>query len=190
MNWLLLSAAVIGIGAVAARRYAPWLEQMLRAKLESSPRRPVLREVTALDHMIETLRREKDPLERHRLLSRIVEESYRQRTDAAMKKLFLRFAGMHLKELPQMAAALKAALGGKLPAVPAFELLAMELEENDRKEEAASVRKQAEELGLIDRLPAKAAGRAKKPERKIRKARPPVKRPVRTSANARGKRQP
>jgi hypothetical protein len=189
MNWWLLSAAVIGIGAVAVRRYAPWLGVMLRAKLESSPQPPVLREATALDHMIETLRREKDPLERHRLLGAIVDESHRQRTDAAMKKMFVRFAGMHVKELPHMAAALKAAHGGKLPAVPAFELLAAAMEEEGRQEEAASVRKQAEQLGLIDRLPGNAVGRTRTPAKKIERVRPPVKRTTRARASVQGKRK-
>ena len=159
MNWWLLSVAVIGIGALAARRYAPWLEQMLRAKLEPSPPPPMLREATALDHMIEALRIEKDPLERHRLLGAIVDESYRQRADVPMKKVFLRFAGMHVKELPQMAAALKAAHGGRLPAVPTFDLLAAALEGEGRPEEAASIRKQAEKWGLIDGGTTEAAAR-------------------------------
>ena len=62
-------------------------------------------------------------MERHRLLGEIVEASHRQRADTAVNKLFLRFAGMHVKELPKMAAALKTAGGGRLPAVPAFSLL-------------------------------------------------------------------
>jgi hypothetical protein len=163
MNWWLLSVAVIGIGAVAARRHAPWLEQMLRAKLGPSPPPPALREATALDHMIEALRIEKDPLERHRLLGAIVEESHRQRADAPMKKVFLRFAGMHVEELPQMAAALQAAHGGRRPAVPTFGLLAAALEEEGRPEEAASIRKQAEKWGLIDGGTTAAA--ARKPAR-------------------------
>lgn len=184
MNWWLLSAAVIGIGAVAVRRYAPWLGVMLRAKLESSPKPPVLREATALDHMIDTLRREKDPLERHRLLGAIVDESYRQRTDAAMKKLFLRFSGMHIKELPQMAAALKAAHGSKLPAVPAFEMLAAALEEDGRHEEAVLVRKQAAELG-------EAGGKTRKrvPAKKIKASTPPAKRPRRRRPGNRAERK-
>lgn len=159
MNWWLLSVAVIAIGALAARRYAPWLEQIFRAKLEPSPPPPMLREATALDHMIEALRIEKDPLERHRLLGAIVDESHRQRADAPMKKLFLRFAGMHVEELPQMAAALKAAHGGRRPAVPTFDLLAAALQEEGRPEEAASIRKQAEKWGSIDGGATKVAAR-------------------------------
>ena len=97
MNWWLISIAAAGIAAVALRRYRPWLEQMLKPASEAAPRQPALRKVTALDRLIDALRHERDPLERHRLLGEIVDESYRQRTDAAMNKVFLRFAGMHEK---------------------------------------------------------------------------------------------
>jgi hypothetical protein len=113
MNWLLLSVAVFGIAAVALRRYKPWLEQILRPESGAGAREPTLRKVTPLDRMIDALRREKDPMERHRLLGEIVEASHRQRADAAVNKLFLRFAGMQVKELPKMAAALRAAAGGR-----------------------------------------------------------------------------
>jgi hypothetical protein len=189
MNWLLLSLAVIGIGAMAARRYAPWLEQMLASRTEAAPGPPVLRATTELDHLVATLRNETDPLERHRLLRAIVEQSHSQRADAAMKKVFLRFAGMQVEELPQMAAALKAANGGRLPAVPAFELLAAVLEEEGRREEAASVRKQAEDLGLIERVPVTPVGRTRKTVTRRGKARPAVKRTPRAKTGAGGRRK-
>ena len=185
MNWLFLSVAAIGIAALALRRYTPWLEQILTPGAPASPGPPVIREATALDHMIEALRHERDPLERHRLLGAIVDESHRQRSDVAMKKVFLRFAGMHVTELPQMAAVLKAAHGGKLPAVPAFELLAAALEEDGRPEEAESVRTQAAALGRVDRMPAQSAGKTPTPERKTRKARLSMRRPVRAGAKTR-----
>jgi hypothetical protein len=185
MNWLFLSVAAIGIAALAWRRYTPWLEQILTPAAPASPRPPVIREATALDHMIEALRQEKDPLERHRLLGAIVDESHRQRSDVAMKKVFLRFARMHVTELPQMAAALQAAHGGKLPAVATFELLAAALEEDGRSEEAEAVRTQAGALGWVDRMPAKSARKTATPARKIKKALPAVRRTGRAGANTR-----
>lgn len=190
MNWLILSVAALGIAAVAVRRYTPWLEQILRPKAEAGPQRPALRKVTALDRMIESLRHAKDPLERHRLLEAIVVESHRQRSDPAMKKVFLRFSGMHIKELLKIAQALKAAHGGKMPAIPTFELLAAELEENGRQEEALSVRKQAAALGLIDGMKEGANGRIQRRVNNSKSARPPIKRPGRKNASARGKGQP
>jgi hypothetical protein len=190
MNWLFLSVAALGIAAVALRRYMPWLEQLLRPLAPTGGPEPTLRKSTPLDRMIDALKHETDPLERHRLLSCIVEESYQQRANTAMNKLFLRFAGMHVKELPKMAEALKAAHGGKLPALPVFKLLAEALEEDGRHEEAVSVQEQAVELGLIESVKAGPAGRIKKRDKKIKNVQPPAKRPDRPRAHARGKRQP
>jgi hypothetical protein len=190
MHWLLFSVAALGIAAVALRRYAPWLEQILKPAAEAGPPRPVFRKLTALDRMIDDLRLAKDPLERHRLLETIVAESHRQRSDTAMNKVFLRFAGMHVKELPKMVEALKRAHGGALPQVSGFKLLAEALEEEGRHEEAASVRKQALELGLTDGTQAEWSGRLQKPTKKTKTARPAIKRAGRSRAPARRERKP
>jgi hypothetical protein len=189
MNWLLLSVAVLGIAAVALRRYKPRLEQLLTPLMQAGAPEPALRKITLFDRMIDELKHEKDPLERHRLLSRIVAESYRQRADTAMNKLFLRFAGMHVKELPQMAAALKAASGGQLPAVATFKLLAEALEQDGRREEALSVRQQAAELGLVDAVKVEPTGNIRKQERKIKTSSPPARRAGRRAGRGRVKRR-
>jgi imidazolonepropionase-like amidohydrolase len=137
--------------------------------------------------MIDALRREKDPMERHRLLGEIVEASHRQRADAAMNKLFLRFAGMHVKELPKMAAALRAAGGGRRPAVPAFTLLAAALEEDGQIEEALSVCNQAAELGLTDGTQTGFAGRIRRLKKRMKDTQPRAKRPSPKAARIRGK---
>ena len=189
MNWLLLSVAAFGIAAVALRRYKPWLEQILQPETKAGAHEPTLRKATPLDRMIDALRHEKDPLKRHRLLGEIVEASHRQRADTAMKKLFLRFAGMHVKELPKMAAALKVAGGDRLPVVPAFSLLAAELEEDGRMEEALSVCSQAAELGLTDGTRAGFAGRIRKLQKNMKDAQPRAKRPSSKTARIRGTRK-
>lgn len=182
MNWLLLSAAALGVACVALRRYSPWLEHLFRPGPQSSPQRPILRKPTAIDRLIDGLRQERDPLERHRLLGAIVEESHRQRSDAAMNKVFVRFARMQLKELPKATEALKAAHGGKLPPVPAFELLAKALEEDGRHSEAVSVRQQAEGMGLTVDTPAGTSGKTKKRGKQIQRSRPAMKRSGRRRA--------
>jgi hypothetical protein len=189
MNWLLLSVAALGIAVVTLRRYTPWLEQILRPAAEADASEPTLRKVTPLDRRIDSLRHERDPLKRHRLLGEIVEASHRQRADTAMKKLFLRFAGTHVKELPNMAVALKAAGGGRLPVVPAFSLLSAELEQDGRIEEALSVCRQAAELGLTDGTRSGFAGRIRKLQKKLKDAHPPAKRRSSGTARTRGKRQ-
>jgi hypothetical protein len=189
MNWLLFSVVALGVAAVALRRYTPWLGQLLRPMTETGSHEPTLRKASALDRMIAALRREKDPLERHRLLGEIVDACHRQRTDAAMNKLFLRFAGMHVQELPKMAAALKAASDGRLPLVPAFSLLAGALEEDGRFEEALSVCNQAAELGLTDGTRAGFAGRIRTLQKKMKGASAHTKRTSPGTASIRGRRK-
>jgi hypothetical protein len=189
MNWLFLSVAALGIATVALHRYKPWLEKTLRPVAEAGAREPTLHKSTPLDRLIDALRHEKDPLERHRLLGRIVEESHRKRADTAMNKLFLRFAGMHVLELPKMAAELKADNEGRLPVVPAFSLLAAALEEGGRIEEALSVCNQAAELGLTDGTRAGFAGRIRKLQKKIKGVVPDATRPISGTARPRGKRK-
>ncbi len=188
MNWLLLSAAALGLACVALRRYTPWLGHLLKPGLDAARQRLVLRKPTTLDRLIEDLRQEKDALERHRLLGAIVDESHRQRSDAAVNKVFLRFAGMHVKELPKMAEALKKAHGGKLPPVPAFKLLVAALEEEGRQEEAALIRKRAEALGMIDGSKVESEDRIKKSEKKKTIPRPPAKKSGQRRASGRVKR--
>jgi hypothetical protein len=189
MNWLLLSVAALGIAAVALRRYKPWLEQILRPETKAGAHEPTLRKITPLDRMIDALRHEKNPLERHRLLGEIVEASHRQRAATAMNKLFLRFAAMHVKELPKMSAALKADSGGRRPAVPTFSLLAAALEEDGRLEEALSICNQAAELGLTDGTRAGFAGRIRKLQKELKDAQPPAKQLSSGTARTRGKRK-
>jgi hypothetical protein len=172
MNWLMLSVAALGIAALAVHRYRPWLEQLLRPTTAGGASKTALRRVTALDAMIETLRHENDPMKRHRLLREVVDETHRQRSDPAMRKLFLRFATMHVQELPQMAEAFKRSQGGKRPDGSVFTLLAAALDEDGRAEEAVSVRKQAAAAGWIDEAPMQRSGARKKREKKIGTRRP------------------
>jgi hypothetical protein len=189
MNWLLLSAAALGIAVVALRRNSSRLKGILQP--EASPAlQPLLRRPTALDQMIDDLRRERDPLGRHRLLEAIVEESHRRRSDPATNKLFLRFARMHVSELPKMAEPLKAANGGRLPAVASFQLLASALEADGHPEDAVTIREQAAAWGLKDGAKAEPIRKIKKEGSTSKRTRPTKKRPVGTRAVGRSKRRP
>jgi hypothetical protein len=106
-----------------------------------------------------------------------------------MNKLFLRFAGMHVKELPKVVAALKADGGGRPPAVPTFSLLSAALEEDGRFEEALSVCRQAAELGLTDGTRAGFVGRIRELQKKMKGAPAAPKRPSPGTARTRGKRK-
>jgi len=189
MNWLLLSAAALGVAVVALRRNLSWLEGILQPEA-SAALRPLLRRPTALDRLIDDLRREKDPLGRHRLLEAIVAESHHRRSDPAVNKLFLRFARMHVNELPKMAEALKAAHGGRRPAVTSFQLLASALEADGHPEDAVSIREQAATWGVKDDAKAESIGKIKKADATTQRTRSPKKRPAGTRAVGRSKRRP
>jgi hypothetical protein len=188
MNWLFLSAAALGAAAAALLRHTSWLEHLLGPAAEPGVPAPTLRKSTPLDRMIAALKHEPDPLERHRLLSRIVDESHRRRSETAMKKLFLRFAAMHVQELPKMAAGLKAAGGGRRPVVPTLALLAAALEEDGRIAEALSVCEQAVELGLTDGTRVGFAGRIRRLRKQVKDAAPPAQRSLPRAAGSRSRR--
>jgi hypothetical protein len=172
MNWFFMGLAVLGAGALALRRYKPWLEQVFRPLTESGAGELVRRQATPLDRLIDALRHEKDPLTRQRLLGEIVEESWRQRAAPAMNKLFRRFAAKQVQELSETAAVLKAANGGRMPAVKAFAYLAAALEEEGRLTEALSISTQALALGLKDGGKTGFSGRIKRLRKKIKDDRP------------------
>jgi hypothetical protein len=187
MNWILLSIAALGAGILAVRRYRPWLAGLFEGPHAAVGRKPALRPVTPLDRSIEALRSEYDPVERQKLLGAVIEASYRQRGDAAMNKIFMRFADMQVREFPQAAEALKAAAGGRLPEVRAFGLLAEALAAEGRSEEAVSVCAQALELGLDDGTKTGFAGRIKKLQDQARAPGAAARPPGRPSARGAGK---
>jgi hypothetical protein len=119
-----------------------------------------------LNGLIDATKRPLEPNERHRLLTKIIEKTYKQRTDVCMKKIFHRFARIHLNEFPDLAPALKTAHRGSLPHIPTFKLSAMVFEEEENYQAAMGVCKMALEYGIDDGTKSGFSGRLKRLQKK------------------------
>lgn len=186
MHWIVFAAAV-GLGALAARHARPWLAR----RLEAPGTEAGLRRETELDRRIDLWRRSEEPLERFQRLGEIVQAAHAERSDAAGRKLFMRFAAMQIDSLPAVAEELKAASGGRLPEIPAFGLLAAALEEEGRAAEALALRRRAEALGVGEGSPPESAARIERlPRRKKKSAEARKRRGAREDPRAPRRRKP
>lgn len=72
-----------------------------------------------------------NPIDRHFLLQRIVQETYRRRSDPEMRRLCIETGLVHLQEFSAIAPALRTDFGGEVPQVPSFKWLATALAEEE-----------------------------------------------------------
>jgi len=103
-----------------------------------------------LNAMLNALHVKTNLIDRHFLLMRIVDATYKNRSDEKMKALCSRVAEMHLSEFPTIAPALKEDMGGTLPRVTTFQLYATLLSEQGEFEKAIAVCQSALAYGLHD----------------------------------------
>ena len=109
--------------------------------------------------MLRALGQHTNLIDRHFLLLRLAEETYRLRSDRAMAAECARVSEMHLAEFPQIAPALKADFDGVLPRVSTFQNYAMLLTEQGDFERAVWVCQLALHYGLDDGTKAGFIGR-------------------------------
>jgi hypothetical protein len=165
MNWF--SLTIIALGLILG--YSKHSEQ---SKTSTAPENSdkikpeKSRQSDDLNGLIDATKRPLEPIERHRLLTKIVEKTYKQLTDVCMKKIFHRFASIHLNEFPDLAPALKAAHRGSLPPAPTFKLSAMVFEEEENYQAAMGVCKIALEYGIDDGTKSGFSGRLKRLQKK------------------------
>jgi hypothetical protein len=107
-------------------------------------------ESSELDDLIDASKSPLEPIQRHILLIKIIEKTYKQRTDVRMKKIFKRFASIYLDEFSALAPTLKSKHGGSLPKVPVFKMSAIVFEEEENFAAALAVCKMALEYGIDD----------------------------------------
>ncbi|WP_068141019.1 hypothetical protein [Limnochorda pilosa] len=99
--------------------------------------------------MLRALDKPTNPIDRHFLLLKIVEATYKERQNPPMRDLCKRVAQMHVDEFPRIAAPLKKDLG-TMPRVPTFVWLASLLAEDGEYDAAIKVCQLAQRYGLRD----------------------------------------
>jgi hypothetical protein len=84
-----------------------------------------------------------NPIDRHFLLMGIVQQSYKRRDEPTMRRICRETGQLHLREFETIAPALKREMGGFMPRVPTFQLLAILLAKDGDLEGAIQVCDQA-----------------------------------------------
>jgi hypothetical protein len=119
-----------------------------------------------LDEMLKAVSFPSTPIDRHFLLQKIVEVTYKKRQEPETRKLFTQYARMHLDEFSNFIPPLEEQFGGKLPNVPTFKLFVISLEEEGKYDDAIKVCKQALEYGMDDETKTGFEGRIERIRRK------------------------
>ena len=103
-----------------------------------------------LERMLRAADLQTNLVDRHFLLSGIVKETYRRRSESEMASKCSHFSEMHLAELKTIAPALKADMDGALTRVPTFRNYATLLTEQGDFDRAIRVCERAKYYGLED----------------------------------------
>jgi hypothetical protein len=165
MNWL--SFAIIALGLIIGYSKHRERDNNLAPPAlpdKSKPRKPA--QFDNLDDLIDATKNPLDPIQRHLLLTKIIEKTYKHGSDVSMKKIFHRFARIYFNEFPDLAPALKSKHRGSLPDIPTFKLCAMVFEKEENYEPAMAVCKMALEYGIDDGTKTGFSGRLKRLQKK------------------------
>jgi tetratricopeptide (TPR) repeat protein len=175
MNWLrvtVVAAAVLFLVSRYGRKIPFWegIEKRI-GKNQPTDRKGTARAEEALDSddlekMIDALEQTDRPAYRHRLLVRIAQSAYTERTDPKIRKLLFLYARMHVKEYPHYGKSVTEdrQAGGASP--PTFKMLAIALEEEGRFDEAIAVSRKALQMNIDDGTKTGFAGRIVRLEKK------------------------
>lgn len=120
-----------------------------------------------LDEMIDATNSKTHPVDRHFLLQRIVEESYKLRKNEKFQNICLVYAEKHFNEFDGLAAALKKDMNGTLPRVSVFQNYATVLTESGEYSHAIRVCEKAIKYQLHDGTKSGFVGRIKRIQKKI-----------------------
>lgn len=115
--------------------------------------------------MLEAMKLEATPFNRHFLLMAIVKESYKHRSDHEMRSTCRKVSEIHIKEFPSISVQLKKRFG-ILPRVPTFQHYATILLEDSEYDKAVEVCADAISHGLLDGTKAGYEGRIERIRKK------------------------
>lgn len=125
-----------------------------------------------LDQMIDAADFDTHPVDRHYLLQRIVQESYKLRKNKKYRDLCLAFAEQHFNEFDELSPSLKREMDDVLPRVTVFQQYATVLTEIGDFDRAIKVCEKAIEYQLQDGTKSGFQGRIQRISKKIEKAPP------------------
>ena len=123
-----------------------------------------------LAQMLKAASTKTNPIDRHFLLQSIVDATYKLRKEEKYRKLCIEYAEKHLKELPDIAPALKEDMDGTLPRITTFQHYSTVLTEDREYEKAISICKKAIEYGLHDNTISGFEGRITRIKKKAEKS--------------------
>ena len=123
-----------------------------------------------LPRMMRALSLRTNPIDRHHLLSQVVQLTYAKRTDPTFRRVCLDVGFQHLQEMPDLLAPVAADLG-VVPRVPTFQPLATVLAEHGRYADAIEVCRRALTLRLRDGTKGGFKGRIRRIEKQREKQR-------------------
>ena len=118
------------------------------------------------NRMIRAAKKRTNPVDRHFLLSQIVEETYRKRNENEMRRLCKEFSEKHINEFPGLLPYLKKEFDNKLPRIPTFQKYSTILTEDRQFQEAIEVCEMAMKNGLDDGTKSGFRGRIEKIKKK------------------------
>jgi hypothetical protein len=163
MNWLTTSIIVIGVfiwysrKSVSARKAKPLTQG--KAKRFSKEHIGELIESHDVGEMTAALNHIKTPLDRHHLLSAIIQELYPQRNQPALRSQLYDYGSTYVDEFSRIAPALKATSDTGEIEAPVFKCMAIAMEEDQRYQDALEICRMAVEWDLDDGTKTGYAGR-------------------------------
>ena len=122
----------------------------------------------SLDQMIDAAESDTHPVDRHFLLQRIVQESYKLRKSKKYRDICLEFAERHFTEFDELSLSLKKEMDDMLPRVTVFQQYATVLTEIDDFDRAIKVCEKAIEHQLHDGTKSGFPGRIHRIKKKIK----------------------
>lgn len=170
MNWFTATVLIIGLLFWCSRKSGPVKRKPAAVPRPSQKRDgEQIAEVASSDDpkkMTALLERVSDPVDRHQLLTALVQHFYRRRSEAPARKQLYDHGNAYMSEFEKMAPALNiSAKDGQIQA-PVLKCLAIALEEDQRFEESIQICRLALAWDLDDGTKTGYAGRIRRLEKK------------------------
>ena len=164
MNWFATSVLIIGLLIWYSRKASP-ARTGAKAKVPAEQLKDILKSGDP-EKMASALERFSGPLDRHRLLTALVQGVYPQRADGTAREHLYAYGTSYLGEFDRIAPALQAESAPEAPDVPVFRCLAIAMEEDERFDEALNICRLALDWDLDDGTKTGYAGRMRRLEKK------------------------